>query len=160
MAVGGEDFELAVRNLLARRHDLVVDQATAREVLQMIGTVDDSVPDARVEVLGRDRSSGRPGARILCRAEVRAVLAEQLRPVLDAAASCIAAAPPDLANDLVGAGIVLAGGASGLDGLAATLASATGLSVHTVDEPRRAAVRGAATCLEGIRPLPALQLAP
>lgn len=159
LPVGGEDFELAVRNLLARRHDLVVDQATAREVLQMVGTVDAAAPETRVEVLGRDRSSGRPAAVVLGRAEVRAVLTEQLRPVLDTAASCIASAPPDLANDLVGAGIVLAGGASGLNGFAGALASATGLAVHLVDRPRLAAVTGAAACLEGVRPLPAVELA-
>lgn len=157
---GGEDFELAVRDLLARRQGLVIDQATAREVVRMIGTVDPTAPEARVEVLGRDRSTGRQSAAVLRRSEVRTTLLEQLRPVLAAAMDCIASAPPDLANDLIGTGITLAGGGSALDGLAAALAAATGLTVRGVDDARRAAVSGAASCLEGLRELPALEFAP
>lgn len=160
LGCGSEDFELAVRSELFRRHGLLVDQATAREVVRMIGTLDEAAPEARVEVLGRDRSSGRQATAVLRRSDVRATLVDQVRPVLAAAAACIAAAPPDLANDLLGAGIVLAGGGSALDGLPEALASATGLSVRRVPDPRRAAISGAAACLEGVAELPALELAP
>jgi rod shape-determining protein MreB len=155
---GGEDFELAVRNLLSSRHGLVVDQPTAREVIRMIGTVDADAPEARVEVLGRDRATGRASAAVLRRSDLRTTLLEQLRPILSAAMDCIADAPPDLANDLLGSGVVLAGGGSELDGCAAALAAATGLVVHPAADPRRSAVNGAARCLEGLTELPALEL--
>lgn len=156
---GAEDFEAAVRTLLARRHRLVVDTPTAREVLAMIGTVDPDLPEARVEVLGRDQTTGHHSSAVLRRSELRRVLDEQLTPVLSAAMSCITGAPPDLANDLLGTGLVLAGGGSQLHGLAERLASATGLSVRTLDRPRSASVEGALACLDWLDGLPSAELA-
>ncbi len=151
---GAEDFETAVRSLLARRHGLVVDQATAREVLAMIGTVDPAAAEARVEVLGHDRATGRPAAAVLRRSEIRRALEEHLEPVLSAALRCISESPPDLANDLLGAGLVLAGGASRLDGIAARVAAATGVSVYPAADARCCAVLGAARCLAWLDEIP------
>ncbi|MDA8295227.1 MAG: rod shape-determining protein [Actinomycetota bacterium] len=144
---GADGFEAAARSLLARRHGLVVDQATAREILAMIGTVDPSAAEARVEVLGHDRATGRPSAAVLRRSELRRALEEHLEPVLAATLRCITESPPDLANDLLGAGLVLAGGASQLDGVAGRVAEATGIPVRPAADARRCAVLGAARCL-------------
>lgn len=144
--LGGDDLDHAVRRLLNRRHGLVVDLPTAVELRRTLGSVASDAPDARAEVLGRDAATGRPSAAVVTRAEIRPLLLERLVPVLDAVVSCVSAAPPDLANDLLGAGIVLLGGASAIDGLDRRLARATGLPVHVVDEPRLAAVSGALRC--------------
>lgn len=148
LPLGGDDLDAAVRRLLVRRHGLVVDPSTAAEVRQRLGSVASDAPEARAEVLGRDAHTGRPAAAVVTRSELRPLLLELLLPVLDAVVSCIADAPPDLANDLLGSGIVLLGGASAVDGLDRRLARATGLPVHVVDAPRLAAVRGAIGCAE------------
>ncbi len=148
LPLGGGDLEDAVRSVLARHHGLLVDRATAAEVLAMIGTLEPIAVDERVEVLGREISSGRMATAILQRSDVRAVLGETLSPLYDAAVRCIAQAPPDLANDLLGTGIVLAGGTSVLEGLAHRLAGATGLSVRVAPDPRRCAVGGVARCVD------------
>ena len=148
LPVGGEDLDAAVRRLLARRHHLVVDPATAAEVRQRLGSVAADAPEARAEVLGRDAETGRPSSAVLSRSELRPVLLDLLVPVLDAVVGCIADAPPDLANDLLGSGILLLGGASAVDGLDRRLARSTGLPVHVVDAPRLTAVRGAIGCAD------------
>lgn len=147
LPLGGDDLDNAVRRLLARRHRLVVDVATAAEVRHRLGSVAAEAPDARAEVLGRDAETGRPASAVVSRAELRPLLLELLLPVLDAVVGCISDAPPDLANDLLGSGIVLLGGASAVDGLDRRLARATGLPVHVVEAPRLAAVRGAISCV-------------
>jgi len=147
LAFGGEDVDDAVRSLLARRHGLVVDQATAAEVCRTIGTLDAASPELRVEVVGRDARTGRTATAVLARSELRPVLEELVSPVLDAAVACITDAPPDLANDLLGRGLVLAGGGASLDGFDRRLATATGLPVHVSSEPRLCAVVGASRCL-------------
>jgi rod shape-determining protein MreB len=63
------------------------------------------------------------------------------------AVRCITESPPDVANDLVGAGLTLVGGGSRLDGLDERLAFATGVPVHIPAELERLSVRGAARCL-------------
>lgn len=146
VACGGDDLDAGVRRALVHRHNLVVDRATAEELRRAIGTVSSEVPDVAAEVLGRDAGSGRPAVAVVTRSELRPVLVDILGPVLRAVVSCISDAPPDLANDLLGRGIVLTGGTSALEGLDRCLARATGLPVHVVPDPRLTAVRGAMRC--------------
>jgi rod shape-determining protein MreB len=150
LALGAEDLDAAVRRVLARRHRLVVDQPTATALREQLGSVAADAPELAAEVLGRDAQTGRPARAVIRRSELRPLLLELLLPVLEAVVTCISNAPPDLANDLLGQGIVLLGGASALDGLDRRLARATGLPVHLVNEPRLAAVRGALCCFEGL----------
>lgn len=147
VALGGDDLDDAIRLHLARRHGLVVDPDVAAEVRAAIGTVDERAGEAHVEVLGRDQGTGRTRSAILARSELRPILAELVAPVLAAAVASITDAPPDLANDLLGAGLVLAGGGALLDGLDRRLASATGVPVHVSPLAGRCAVLGASRCL-------------
>ena len=98
--VGGEDFDEAIRQLCARHFDLVIDPATAERVKRMIGSawVQD---EEKVEVIGRDLSSGIARAVVLSRTEVAAAMSPRVERILAAATHCITEAPPDLANDLL-----------------------------------------------------------
>jgi rod shape-determining protein MreB len=161
LPIGGDDFDEAVRLLLARRYDVVVDASTASEVRKHIGSVRSTPELTRVEVRGRERSSGLPDSVVISAAELHDSFEDLIQPVLDAAVKCIATAPPDLANDLLSSGLHLSGGGSLLDGLSQRLAGATGLPVHAAVDPGRSSVLGAARCLEMYNALgPALSAAP
>lgn len=149
LPVGGDDFDEAVRLMLARHYDLVVDIGTASDVRRRIGTVRRPAPGdlPHLEVRGRDASSGHAGAVVISSAELVGALDDLVAPVLAAIVDCIATAPPDLANDLLGSGVHLAGGGSQLDGFAQRVSEATGLRVHSAKEPGRRAIQGAARCL-------------
>jgi rod shape-determining protein MreB len=147
LAVGTDDVDEALRVLLARRYDLVVDRETAAEVCRRIGSLRVAPDLSNIEVTGRATATGRPHAVVLGPSDVRPTIVELLNPIFDAAVNCIATAPPDLANDLLGAGCHLSGGGSSLDGLGQSLAAATGLAVRVAADPRSSAVLGAARCL-------------
>ncbi len=146
---GGGDFDEAIRLLCARQLDLVIDWRTAEGIKCAIGSawVED---DDKVEVRGRDASSGIVRSVVISRAEVADAIAPRVDRILAAAVSCISAAPPDLANDLLNRGLYLAGGGALLNGFAQRLATATGIPVHLVEEPERCAISGAAVCLASI----------
>jgi len=148
--LGGDDLDEALRRLLNRRHGVVVDRQTAAELRRALGSVGADTAEARAEVIGRDAVSGQLVSTLIYRSELRPLLLDLLLPVLDAVVSCISAAPPDLANDLLETGIVLLGGASAITGLDRRLAGATGVPVHVVAEPRLGAVRGAIRCDVGL----------
>jgi len=146
LAVGGGDVDESVRLLLSRRFDLVVDSRVASEVVRRIGAAGAS-PAPHLEVTGRRGADGRPHSVVVSGAEIRPALDELVAPIVTAAVECVASAPPDLANDLLGSGLHLSGGASQLAGIAQRIASATGLAVHASAEPSRVAVIGASRCL-------------
>jgi len=173
LPIGGDDFDEAVRLLLARHYDVVVDAETAHEVRRRIGSVrllgtggdGPAGPGTRAnelqrfEVRGRDGSTGHPSSVVITAAELQQPLVDLVHPILDAVVRCIASAPPDLANDLLSSGIHLAGGGSCLDGLGEKISIETGLPVHSA--PERASILGAAKCLAMYDALgPALSAAP
>lgn len=144
---GGETLDLAlVRELLDRAH-LVVDRQVARQVRREFGTLDNPDVNRVVDVVGRDRSNGEPRAVSINQRDIAEILERELEPVFQAASRMVSDSPPDIANDLLSSGIVLAGGGSFLSGLPHRLAIATGIPVHVFEHPDRLGVLGAARCL-------------
>jgi len=150
VAVGGGDFDDAIRRLCARDFELAIDSETAEGIKRAIGSawVDE---DDKVEVHGRDISSGIVRSVVLTRTDVADAIAPRVDRILAAAAQCIISAPPDLANDLLNRGLYLAGGGALLAGFAQRLATATGIPVHLVENSERCAVAGAAMCMATMR---------
>jgi rod shape-determining protein MreB len=144
--LGGGDFDDAIRRYCARNLELVIDETTAEGIKCTIGSawVED---DDKVEVRGRDASNAIVRSVVISRAEVADAIAASVDRILAVAVSCIASAPPDLANDLLNRGLYLAGGGALLTGFAQRLASATGIPVHLVEAPERCAIKGAVICL-------------
>jgi rod shape-determining protein MreB len=144
--VGGDDIDRAVHELLFRSFDLVVPIGVAENVKKELVSAWPT-GENKVEVTGRDASSGAPRSVVLSTSEASTAARDQLRAVIEAAVSCLVSAPPDLANDLLARGLHLAGEAALLDGLARKLATETGIPVHLSEEPALTAVKGAARCL-------------
>jgi rod shape-determining protein MreB len=144
--VGGNAFDDAVRMVLARHYGLIVEPSAATHIVHTIGTLDGIPGTERAEVSGRDASSGRAHAVTVLASDLTPFLKEVAEPIVLAAVECITSAPPDLANDLLDAGLVLAGGAASLDGFGTYLARATGVAVHPAPQGGRLGVLGAARC--------------
>jgi rod shape-determining protein MreB len=142
--VGGNVFDEVVRDYLARVHRLVVERRVVEVLRREVGSVGPVGADVEVDVVGRDALTGLPGSRTVSRRELAAALEPVVEPVVAAAMRCMTSAPPDLANDLLGTGVLLAGGGSLLDGLARRLASAIGVPVHVPERLQLLGVLGAA----------------
>ncbi len=147
LALGGSDLDAAVRTYLSHAYGLHVDHATAEALRERLGSVATGDDGASAQVAGREVATGRLREVVVTRAELRPVLIDGLEPALNAAVRCITSSPPDLANDLLGAGLHLAGGLARLHGLDGRFATTTGLPVHVDDRPQQLVVRGAARCL-------------
>jgi len=150
LAVGGSDFDEAIRQLCQRSFDLVLPFGAAESIKLAIGSAWPA-DERKVEVRGRDLGNGMPRIVVLSRAEVATALAEHVDSIIRAAVRCIIDSPPDLANDLLSRGLYLAGEGALLDGFARRLATATGIPIHLVSSPGTVAVEGAARALRAMR---------
>ena len=150
VALGGGDFDAAIRRLCVRDFELVIDAATAESIKCTIGSawVEE---DDKVEVRGRDVSTGIVRSIVITRTEVADAIVPRVERILAAATFCISSSPPDLANDLLNRGLYLSGGGALLTGFAQRLATSTGIPVHLVQDPERCAVSGAAMCMATMR---------
>jgi len=147
-AHGGDDLDDAVRSYLVRQREILVDRDTAQSARRALGTVASRPEDSEMEVVGRDARTGRPTRAVVTNVELKPVIGPLVAVMLSAAVKGITEAPPELINDLIGSGLLLAGGGGLLDGFDKRLAKVTGVPVHVAAAAGRCAVLGAARCLE------------
>jgi len=80
--------------------------------------------------------------------------------VIDAIRYTLERTPPELASDVMEAGIVLAGGGAMLRGLDELISEETGIPVRIADEPLNAVAIGTGMVLEHIKTLKNILISP
>jgi rod shape-determining protein MreB len=85
---------------------------------------------------------------ILTPEEVRSAIEEPVAAMVDSVLSCLAQAPPELAQDLIVQGIHLVGGGGMLNGMDKRLSEESDVQVRLVEAPLEAVVLGAGKVIE------------
>jgi rod shape-determining protein MreB and related proteins len=152
MRFGGDDLDEAIVQHVRKGHSLLIGPRQAEELKIAVSSVRppaSEVEGARIcEVKGRNLINGLPKTIGITAQELREALQEPAAAFLNTVRSCLERIPPELAADLVDAGIVLTGGGALLTGLDAGLRALTHLPVRLSEEPARCAVLGAGRALE------------
>jgi rod shape-determining protein MreB len=148
--VGGDKMDDAVVGHLKRTYNLLVGEARAEKVKIQIGSAVPLQEELTMEVAGRDTISGMPRKIIITSEEIREALRDPVAAIIEAVASTLEKAEPELAADLIDNGIHICGGGSLLRGMDTALANATGLKVQIVEDPLTAVARGTSIYLENL----------
>jgi rod shape-determining protein MreB len=146
--VGSFDIDSAIQTFIRREYGIAVGERTAEEIKMAIGSAWPVQDDIKAEVRGRDLMTGLPKTVILSPEEVREAIDEPVTAMVDAAATCLGEAPPELAQDLILGGMHLVGGGGMLKGLANRIAEETEIPVHLVEAPLECVVLGAGRLVE------------
>ena len=148
LRVAGDEFDLAIKHYLRRKHRLRVGQQMAERIKIEIGTAMAPEHELTLEVGGRDLMTGLPRKMPLTSGEVCEALHDPVRLIVDGIQRVLESCPAEFAADLMENGIVLAGGAAQLRGLDRRIAEATGIPVRLAEDPTTCVIRGLAICLE------------
>jgi len=146
--MGGDAMDEAIINHLRRRHHLLVGEATAELIKKTVGCAHPDYDGQEMEVKGRSLTSGSPAALIINGGEIREAINEVVGGLIGAVRQTLENTPPELAGDIISAGIALAGGGGLLKGLDRRLGEELNIRVHVSDDPLAAVVQGAGKCLE------------
>lgn len=133
--IGGDDIDEAIINHLKRKYNLVIGEARAEKVKIEIGSVIPLQEELKMEVAGRDTTSGLPKKVVVTSKEVRQAMHGPIVAIIDAITETLGKAKPELAADLIDNGIHICGGGALLRGMDMMLANATGLKVQRVQDP-------------------------
>ena len=145
---GGDDMDEAVINHLKKTYNLLIGEARAEKVKIQIGSAVPLREELTMEVAGRDTISGMPRKIVITSEEVREALRVPIAMIIDAVATTLEKAKPELSADLIDNGIHICGGGSLLRGMDTALANATGLKVKRVDDPLCSVARGTSVYME------------
>jgi len=146
--VGSFDIDAAIQAHVRREWGIAIGERTAEEIKMVIGSAAPTEGETCAEVRGRELMSGLPKTVVLSPEEIRDAISEPVGAMVDSVVSCLAQAPPELAQDLIVEGIHLVGGGGMLRGMGKRLSMETSIPVHLDDAPLETVVVGAGLCIE------------
>ena len=148
LRVAGDEFDSQIVSFARREYSLAIGDRTAEEIKINIGCAHNPNPLATMDVSGRDLVSGLPRTVTLSESDGQRALAEAIDKIIDAIKFTLEKTPPELASDIMEAGIVLAGGGAMLKGLDELISRETGIPVMQAHEPLNCVAMGTGLVLE------------
>jgi rod shape-determining protein MreB len=146
--VGGFELDEAIVRHVGANQRLIIGPETAEAAKIACGSAWPLPEEIETDVAGRDRITGLLRRATIDSAEVRLAIAQPVETIIDTVRRTLEATPPELAADISGRGIVLAGGGALLRGIDRLIAAETGLPVVVAERPLECVVLGAGSSLE------------
>jgi len=148
--IAGDEMDDAIVQYIKKNYNLIIGEQTAEEIKIAIGNAFPTEEDRTIEVRGRDLVVGIPKTIKFTSHEVREAIQEPLSMIIEAVRLTLERTPPELAADIINAGIYMTGGGSLLRGIDTLIREETNLPVTVAEEPHKAVVLGAGRVLENI----------
>jgi rod shape-determining protein MreB len=145
--VGGDELDNSIIQFIKKEYSVALGVRTAEELKIKLASAW-STEELFAEVRGRDLITGLPKTIVTSTSEVREAIAEPLSAILDAVKMTLDVTPPELAADIMGKGIMLAGGGALLTGMPECVAHETGMPVCVSPNPLHAVALGSGKSLE------------
>lgn len=148
----GDEFDNSIVNYVKKEYNLAIGERTAEEIKISIGCayLDEDSEIKTMSIRGRDLISGLPRTIDINSKHVLAALTEPVNEIVEAIKFTLEKTPPELAADIMEAGIVLTGGGALLRGLDKLISDETGMPVHIAEEPLNCVAMGTGAALEHI----------
>jgi rod shape-determining protein MreB len=150
LRVAGDDFNEAIAQYIRAKYNLLIGEITAERLKIAAGSCVPLEEEIQVEVRGRDSLTGLPRRAVVTSIDVREAMLEPVRKVVGAIKSVLERTPPELASDLVDAGITICGGGALLRGLPEMIARETELETRVAERPLECVARGTGIFLENL----------
>jgi rod shape-determining protein MreB len=148
----GDEFDNSIVSYIKKEYNLAIGERTAEDIKIKIGCVylDEDDEIKKMDIRGRDLISGLPRTVEINSKQVLAALSEPVSTIVEAIKYTLEKTPPELAADIMEAGIVLTGGGALLRGLDKLVSDETGMPVHIAEEPLNCVAMGTGAALEHI----------
>jgi len=146
--MGGDKMDEAITEYIKCKYNVLIGERTAELIKITLGSAYPGIEIQTMEIKGRDLVAGVPKIVEISDEEIREALMEPVRQIVESVRIALERTPPELASDIVGKGIVLAGGGALLRNLDVLLREETGLPVTLANDPLTAVVMGAGKALD------------
>lgn len=148
--VAGDAINDSIATFVRKKHGLLIGEQTAEDIKLKIGTALPLEKPLKMEVRGRDVTTGMPRPLILDSNDI----AESIRPVLNqiifSIRGVLEKTPPELSSDIIDRGMVLSGGTAMLRNIDVLFTKVTGVPAHVVEDPIHCVVRGTGEAIKHI----------
>ncbi len=150
LRVAGDELDEAIMAYLKKEFSLAVGERTSEDIKIQMGSAWPMEEEMTADIRGRDLISGLPRTISLSTEQVREALAEPVAAIVDVVRTTLDKTPPELAADIMHAGITLSGGGALLAGIDRRMAHETGMPINIAPDPLFSVVIGSGRALENI----------
>ncbi len=149
--VAGDAMNTAIQRYFQNEFQLMIGENMAERIKMAVGSAYPLPEQLVVEISGKHLVSGTPRSVRITDGHVREALAEPVRAIILVVRKALEKTPPELAADIGGNGMLLAGGGALLKGLDTLITKETGLKVHIDSDPLTTVVRGSGRTLDDMK---------
>ncbi len=149
----GDELDEAIVNYAKNYLNLAIGQNAAEEIKKELGCAMPPIDKKTMEVRGRDLTSGLPENRTITSADVQAAMEPEIEKIIELVRATLEKTPPELASDIVGRGITLAGGGALIKGIDTLISKRTEIPVYIADRPLNCVADGTGAIIEDMEKL-------
>jgi rod shape-determining protein MreB len=146
--ISGDALNESLGNYIRKEKGLLIGEQMAEKIKITIGSAIQMERPLKMEIKGRDASSGMPKSMIVSSNDIVDAFSPVLKQILSAIRGVLEKTPPELASDVIDRGMVLSGGTALLRGIDDLFTKAIGVPAHVVDEPLFCVVKGTGEALK------------
>ena len=138
---GGNRLDENIITYIRNEYNLVIGQKTAKEIKENIGS---GLPGRTesMSIVGRDLVSGLPIEMEIRASDAFEAMKKTLESICTSIKLTLENTPPELAKDIIRAGIYITGGGAKIHNLDRLIEGITNIKVNTAEAPEESAVRG------------------
>ncbi len=133
--LGGDDIDAAIVRYLHNQLNHIIGLQTAEQIKITIGEALTGDKDKTISVKGRNAVSGLPCLQKVSAAQISEAISDPVKAIISAIQRVLESTPPELAGDIMTAGITLTGGGVQLGGLPEAISRFTGVDCRIADNP-------------------------
>ncbi len=148
--VGGNKIDAAIVEYVKKKHGLAIGERTAELIKIAIGNAVRQANEEKLNVRGRDLTTGYPKTIEMGSNEITDAIQEQLRDIVQTVKNVLQETPPELCSDIMGKGMVISGGGALLKNIDTLITRITGVSARIADEPLLCVAKGAGIVLDNL----------
>ncbi|MGN1013710.1 MAG: rod shape-determining protein [Clostridia bacterium] len=151
--IAGDKLDRDIVEYIRTKFNVLIGQTEAEEIKKQIGTASSAMTEEKVNIKGRNLSTGLPETVTVTTFDINLAIKDSLEIILKAIKTTLENTPPELSSDVMSKGIVLSGSGSLLKNLDRYINEQTGIPVYIAESPSECVSRGVAMSLDNIEVL-------
>ena len=151
--LAGDNLDHDIIEYIKDKYNVIIGENIAEEIKNTIGAAFSSMTEERMQVKGRNLSTGLPDTIVVTTSDIEKAMSKILEEIVKTINLTLEKTPPELASDIMEKGIIICGGGAYIKNIDRYISDKVGIPVIIASNPLECVARGAGSALSNIEVL-------
>ena len=151
--LAGDNLDHDIVEYIKDKYNVIIGENIAEEIKNTIGAAFSSMTEERMQVKGRNLSTGLPDTVVVTTSDIEKAMHRVLEEIVKTINLTLEKTPPELASDIMEKGIIICGGGAYIKNIDRYISDKVGIPVVIATNPLECVARGAGSALSNIEVL-------